>query len=280
MYDDGDHSSLELQTIRTEAPVARRPGAGAGLVVGIVLVFLAAAAGWWWLRGRATPAPALPAAAAPAAPASAAPAAAPALPLPDLDASDSFLREAVRRLSAHPQLAAWLVDADLARRFVAAVVAVAEGKSPASHLGFLAPAEPFRVRTSGGRMYVDDASFRRWDLATDIFVSIDEGGAAELVRRIRPLLDEAYLEVGDPRGSFEQTLGRAIGNLLAVPVPIAPIEVRAASVSYTWADHELEGLSLAQKHLLRLGPGNARRVQDKLRALAGALALDIPGPAV
>ena len=53
----------------------------------------------------------------------------------------------------------------------------------------------------------------------------------------------------------------------------------AASVSYTFADRELEGLSLAQKHLLRLGPDNARRVQDKLRALARALELEVPGPA-
>lgn len=282
MYDEDDRGLLELQTIRTEVPEVRRPGSGAGLVAGIVLAVLAvlaAAGGWWWLRGRATPAPAIRAAAAPAAPAVAAPAAEPAVVLPGLDASDAFLRAAVARLSSHPQFAAWLVDADLARRFVAAVVAVAEGKSPSPQVGFLRPAEPFRVRDAGGRKVVDDASFRRYDLATDVFVSIDERGAAELYRRIRPLLVEAYLEVGDPRERFEAALGRAIGHLLAVPVPAAPVEVLAASVSYTFADRELEGLSLAQKHLLRLGPDNARRVQDKLRALARALELEVPGPA-
>lgn len=280
MYDDDDdRTSLELQTIRTELPEPRRGGPGAGLVAGIavaVLALVAAAGGWWWLHGRAISAPVTPAAAAPEAPAGDRPATAPAVPLPGLDASDAFLRAALGRLSAHPQLAAWLVDADLARRFVAAVVAVAEGRSPAAQVGFLRPAEPFRVRTSGGRTWVDDASFRRYDLATDVFVSIDEPAAAELYRRIRPLLVEAHLEVGDPRESFEQTLGRAIGHLLAVPVPAAPMEVRAASVSYTWADRDLEGLSLAQKHLLRLGPDNARRVQEKLRALAATTELEIP----
>ena len=279
MYDDDDRSSLELQTMRTEAPAARRPGPGAGLVAGVVLALLVAAGGWWWVRGRARPAPVIPAAAAPVAPAVATPAAEPAVPLPGLDASDAFLREMVARLSAHPQFAAWLVDADLARRFVAAVVAVAEGNSPSTQVGFLRPVEPFSVRTSAGRTWIDDASFRRYDLATDVFVSIDERGAAELYRRIRPLVAEAYLEVGDPRDSFESTLGRALGHLLAVPVPAAPAEVLAASVSYTFAVRDLEGLSLAQKHLLRLGPGNARRVQDKLRALARALELEVAGPA-
>ncbi len=277
MFDDDDRIPLETAPIRSEAPGERRAGPGLAPVIAIAFVVLAVAGGGWWYRGRATPAPATSTAAPPAATAPTAPAAAataePALPLPTLDASDAFLRDAVGRLSAMPQLAAWLVDADLARRFVAAVVAVAEGKSPSSHLGFLAPAEPFRVRSSGGRTYADDASFRRHDLATSVFVSIDERGAAELHRRIRPLLAAAYLEVGDPRSSFEPTLARAIGNLLAVPVPDAPVEVRAASVAYLWADPELERLSVAQKHLLRLGPDNARRVQDKLRALARALEL-------
>jgi hypothetical protein len=271
-----DKTPLDREPIGAEFPARRGEGPNVGLIVGIVLAVLAAAAGWFWYRGRAAPAPAVQAAAAPA-PAAPAATAEPAVPLPDLDASDAALRDWVARLSAHPELAAWLVNDDLARRFVAAVVAVAEGTSPSRHVAFLAPAEPFRVRTSGGRTYIDAASFRRYDLATDVFASLDERGTAELFRRIAPLLDEAYLEVGDPQRTFEETLERAIANLLAVPVPAAPVEVTAASVSYTWADHDLEGRTLAEKHLLRLGPENATRVQSKLRALAKAMELQVPG---
>ena len=39
-------------------------------------------------------------------------------------------------------------------------------------------------------------------------------------------------------------------------------------------DTELEGLSQAQKHLLRMGPENILRINSKLRELAQAL--DIP----
>jgi hypothetical protein len=45
-------------------------------------------------------------------------------------------------------------------------------------------------------------------------------------------------------------------------------------VGYAFADPRDEGLTPAQKQLLRMGPGNARIVQAKLREIA--LALGIP----
>ena len=56
------------------------------------------------------------------------------------------------------------------------------------------------------------------------------------------------------------------------------VELVPAVRSYHFADPALEALSPAQKQLLRLGPGNARRVQAKLRELAPALGLDVADP--
>ncbi len=42
---------------------------------------------------------------------------------------------------------------------------------------------------------------------------------------------------------------------------------------YSYADPALESLSSAQKHLLRLGTRNQRRVHDQLRAIAGSLGM-------
>jgi hypothetical protein len=49
--------------------------------------------------------------------------------------------------------------------------------------------------------------------------------------------------------------------------------LRATSVTFQFADPELEALSPAQKHLLRMGPHNMRLVQTKLRAFARAAGL-------
>jgi hypothetical protein len=42
---------------------------------------------------------------------------------------------------------------------------------------------------------------------------------------------------------------------------------------YTFADPKLEALPAVEKHLLRMGPRNMRRIQAKAKALLGALEL-------
>ena len=51
----------------------------------------------------------------------------PALPI---DQSDPFVRQLASALSTHPQLAVWLVNDDLIRRFAASVANISEGTSP------------------------------------------------------------------------------------------------------------------------------------------------------
>ena len=78
-----------------------------------------------------------------------------------------------------------------------------------------------------------------------------------------------------PNTSFDQTLERAIVRLLETPVPDGPVRlVPSGAAGYMYANPSLEGLSAAQKQLLRTGPRNARVIQDALRAIA--LALGIP----
>ena len=48
----------------------------------------------------------------------------------------------------------------------------------------------------------------------------------------------------------------------------------ARGTNYAYADERFEGLSAAQRQLLRLGPDRARRVQERLRAFG--IALGIP----
>jgi len=253
----------------------RRDGAPVAVIAAVVLAVLVAVSGWYWLRGgRERAAQAEPAAApASAAPESAAPAAAAPEPLPPLDASDPFVRDAARALSSEPRFAAWLADDGLLRRYVAAVAGLGEGTVPTGPLAFLRPAGRFEVRRAGGRTIADDAAYARYDSATGIFLSLDTAKVAALHRRLRPLLEEAWREVGDPALSFDQALARAVAPLLAVAVPEAAPELVADGVVWRYARPDLEALSAAQKQLLRLGPANARRAQAKLRELARALAL-------
>lgn len=193
--------------------------------------------------------------------------------LPPLEESDTFVREALEGLSEHPRFAAWLLPDRLVNRFVASVVNVARGKSPRTHLGFLQPGGAFRGRGDAGELTVDSQSFARYDRLTEVFLSIDTRTGANLYRELAPLFEEAYRELGYPEGSFEDTLADAIDHLLATPIPTGPVEVEQHVAGFKYRDPELENLTPAQKHYLRLGPENARQVHAKLRLMQTALGL-------
>jgi hypothetical protein len=300
--DDGGQKEGERPAFfpRRQRGLSGRPRAVALVAV---LVLLAGGGVWYWLASRdgsettirggdlGEPPPAR------AAPADS------AADLPPLDASDALVRDLVAGLSSRPRLAEWLATDRLVRRFVGAVVSVAAGTSPRDELAFLDPDGAFEVRGSradgdgaaaddepatgdsvagdgsgaaGRPAVIDPASYDRYDPVATTIASLDTEGTAEIYRRLRPLFREAYRELGFSEGSFDGTLARAVENLLAVPVPEEPVEVVPAAEGTDWVyrNPDLEGLSPAQKHLLRMGPENVHRVQAKLRELAGAL--DLP----
>ncbi len=197
----------------------------------------------------------------------------PRLDLPDLEDSDRFLRPLVSQLSEHPELASWLVTDRLAERFVAAVDNVGRGKSPRSHVRFLAPGRGFTASEEAGELSIGDRSYGRYDTLTEVFTSLDTASGVRLYRQLEPLFDQAYRRLGYPSGDFDQTLAAAIDHILATPIPAGEVELERRATSYHLKDPRLEALSPAQKHFLRLGPANMRQIQVKLRLMRSALGL-------
>jgi hypothetical protein len=192
----------------------------------------------------------------------------------ELDQSDEVLRELAGELSSHKELGSWLKSKDLIRRFVAAVDNIANGLSPRPQIDFFKPKGEFRVKRKRGRYYADPAGYRRYDLVGNVFSSLDTTQAVELYRRAKPLIQEAYTELGYPDEDFDGALAEAIVEMLKVPVVQGEMLLERKVISYSIADPGLENLSEAQKYLLRMGPENTRKIQKKLRELSAAL--DIP----
>jgi hypothetical protein len=194
--------------------------------------------------------------------------------LPPLDASDPMVRDFVGRLSQHPFLAAWLTTDGLVRNFTVVVHNVASGRTPSIHLRRLAPSEPFRVRMQNGQPVLDDRSYRRYDRVAEATASVDPDDAARLYSTLKPRIEEAYRDLGFPDASFDQAIERAIVELLRTPIVEGDVPVRPTrATDYALADPRLEDLSDAQKHLLRMGPENTRRIQDSLRQMARSLGI-------
>lgn len=193
--------------------------------------------------------------------------------VPALSESDSVVRELAGGITAQSQLGEWLEADGLIRRFVVAVASVAEGRTPRDQLAPAWPEQDFEVEATEERVLADPASYARYDAVTEVFVSTDTQSALDLYRKLEPLFDEAYAELGYPETPFREALMSAIGELLATPVLVGEPELRRRVLTWEYVDPELEALSPAQKQLLRMGPVNAPRVQRKLRALGKALGM-------
>lgn len=189
-----------------------------------------------------------------------------------LDESDETLRDLAADLSSRPELAQWLLTEDLVRKFVAAVDNIANGQSPRSQIGFFKPDKKFEVVEGGGETFLNPASYARYTVVAAVFDSLDSEGTVMLYRRSYTIIQEAYRDLGYPSGNFQKTLLQAIDELLQVPIVQRDIRLEKKLLSYALADPQLENLSLAQKHLFRMGPQNIRRIQTKLKEFKALLA--------
>lgn len=256
-----------------------RPGGGDRrwpLIAGLAaLVAVLAGLGWWWLsRVAPPPEPEVEPVAEELEPE--APAEPEGTPLPPLDESDPFLRALFNALSESPEAVAWLLGTDLARHAAIAVDNVADGQSPRRALAALTPVEDFRVTGADEELQVNPASFARYDSVAAGIAEVDMRRVAEAVVEALPLLETAYAELGRPDRTFREALTAALDRLLAAPVPDLPILVRERTRRYEYQDEGLQDLDEASKHLLRLGPGNQRRVQEALGRFASAFRARAP----
>ncbi len=264
-------SDFELQKTADEPPPSRPPAAlwaAIAVIVGLAIVALVV------FLGRRHPAPA-------PAPARAAEAPRPPRPLgseadkialPPLNETDPLVRELVKKISSNPRIAAWLATDDLIRSFAIGVANVAQGESAARQLSVLRPSSGFKVIKRGNDLAIDPRSYARYDTLAAAVESMDPAGSARLYATLKPRIEEAARELGD--ASFDRTFERAIVQLLSTPALNDPILVQSKGIGYGFVDQKLEGLTPAQKHLLRTGPRNAQTIQTSLRAIA--LALGIP----
>ena len=238
-----------------------------GLVIGLVVaasVLISGALLWQMSRSKA--APEAPAAAPAGGEAAAAkgPLVIPASQPIDLEHSDDVFRQKAQGLSGLPKFADWLKTEDLVRRLAAAVYCIADGTSPRDSLGFMNPRKKFAVKKVKGALFVDPKSYSRYDTVTAVVDSIDARAAGALIKDMNPYFQAASKELGAPPRDFQATLTKAITELLKTPVVERDIPLKEKVVSFAIAplpDVQLEDLTAAQKHLLRMGPKNTVKIQ-------------------
>lgn len=282
------------------------PPRAAGLPWGRLLLALlvgAAAAWWYWDGSVEAPAPMPPPTAAePATPAASAPPSTaasgpqypidpPASPLPPLAESDSLVADALVTLLGRGPVQALLHTDGFVRRVVATVDNLPRANATARLWPVQPTAQRFLVHGEGEQATIAAGNAGRYGALLSFAEAIPLESAVQLYARLYPLFQQAYVELGYPRGYFNDRLIAVLDHLLQAPEPQGPIAVRLLEVRgtmadprpwvrYEFADPQLQSLSAGQKVLVRMGLANEVRAKTVLTKLRRLLVAGVaPAPA-
>ncbi len=193
--------------------------------------------------------------------------------------------------SAYPEVAKWIDVADFPSRAAAAVNLIDEGESPRPMLGFFKVPGTFRVRElkspssnaaprgaiaeCAQGCAITDETFARYDTLVSTVTAVNSADLAAMYGLFRPQLNAAYAVIARPGKSFDLTLAHVLHRLASVKIPDGPIEVIPVGALYAFSDPSLESLGAPEKHLLRMGPQNARAIQSAIVRFAEAADLEL-----
>jgi hypothetical protein len=200
-----------------------------------------------------------------------------AVPLPALAESDAQVGEALTDLFTRQNVLTFLQLDGFVRRAVATVDNLPRTQAPV----MVWPVKPTPQRFTtllgeGGAVEtIHPDNSRRYTPLVLMIESVDTAKAVALYRRLYPLFQQAYEELGFPGSYFNDRLVQVLDHLIATPVPPGPLAVTLVEVKggvpstrpwtrYEFSDPALESMSAGRKLLVRTGAENQRRLQARL----------------
>jgi len=188
--------------------------------------------------------------------------------------------DALLALAGGPALDGLLRRDQVIRRIVATVDALPrQGVNP-EILPLRGPRGAFLVDQADGKFAPSPRNAARYAPYVRVLEHVEPPALVAWYVQHYPLFQQAYRELGYPQGYFNDRLVQAIDDMLAAPVPTAPVVLVQPKVFYRYADPELEARSAGQKMLMRLGAEDEARVKQTLRAIRALLVgRQLPAPA-
>lgn len=267
-------------------PPRRRTHGAAWLLLVALLVVLAAVAWFWWPRDaapvadRAAPPPAVIDRAEPA-PAARGPLH-PLLPPPAALTGADAVQAALVQALGSDNVARFLQTGNFAQRAVATLDSLGREHAPVAMWPVLPTPGRFAVEEEAGTARIAPANAARYDAFAGFAASLDAQRTVDLYRRLYPLLQQAYRELGFGDRYLNDRVVEVIDLLLATPEPAQPPEVALLEVKgpyastqpwtrYEFVDPAWQSLAAGQKILLRMGADHRLRLKAKLREIRAQL---------
>ena len=210
---------------------------------------------------------------------------------------DALLRK-IAEGSYSKEIVKWVSAPNIIQRIAAAVRLIAVGKSPRPVLDFIEITGKFsviakdvppkgkatklsrkkrqkRARLTQERMFIAATSIKRYDALTKPLTPDNAEYFGKAYAELQPYFDAAFAQVAGPGERFNDILTAAVKRMVSVSIPKEPIELIPKGALYAFKDPQLESLSDAEKHLLRMGPENMNKVQTSLRRFAETAELSL-----
>jgi len=258
--------------------------------IGFIVVGIIIAVAWWFYYQPEPPAtnlaPPPTAVAPPAKPAIEHPvtplaeeleAAAPVLdleqPLPTLQESDMPMAEILGRLFADQKLGRFFILEHFIERFVVMVDNLPRPQLPKTHRPIKQTPGTFLAQGERDQLTIDPANYQRYVPLVKILAALDTRQVVAVYKRLYPLFQEAYENLGYPDAYFNDRLIEVIDHLLEAPQASDPIFLVQPKALYLFADPDLEALSAGRKILIRCGPENEIQIKSILRDYRKELAI-------
>jgi len=182
--------------------------------------------------------------------------------LPGLNVSDDFVFARLSAIETGAALLSLVTSEEVIRRFVVFVDNVAEGNLPQLDYPVRRLQQSIAVRELDENLFeMQTVSYQRYTALIDGLAAVNPDVALPIYRLVKPLLQEAYAEIGYPDRNFDATLLRAIDNVVNARSAEGPFQLVKPRVMYLYADSTIEAYSPVEKQLLRMGPQNAEKLK-------------------
>ena len=203
----------------------------------------------------------------------------PLAPVHNLDDADPLMREQLAQLLSRRDVLDFFQLDGVVRRIVVTVDNLGRPQAPAR----IWPVNPTPGRfttdkRADGIETIHPDNSRRYAPWVRMIESVDVERAFQAYRRLYPLFQQAYEELGYPGRYFNDRLVQVLDLLIATPVHDEPLAVTLVEVKgpvrslrpwvrYEFADPALASLSAGQRMLLRMGPDHQRRLQARMQEI-------------
>ncbi len=193
---------------------------------------------------------------------------APALTLAE---SDAALKADIGLVKGGRLTQQFVASPNALERTAAIVDNLRQGSMPYKILPFSRPKAAFPFQDDGLKVTLDPAGFNRYDALANAIDGIDSDAVVALYGRYQSALEEAWGMLGYSDVTLDDALMTALGQILLAPSTPPDARLIRKEAVWIYEDETLEALPAVQKQLMRMGPDNAEKIQNKVRDIRGAL---------